>query len=184
MPLTDDDVKALAEYVHSVVFTAQPQGAPPAGATVALNLLVGNARDGERYFRRNARPATRQRGIWPASAHAARTSSSCRTAGWPGAGGRRRLAAGMRTRRRAQHRRVTVKLAGGETASTARCCAWMNSCVSLRTDAGDYRSFTRRGTPRIESIAVDDPLRGHRPLWTKLSNKTMHDVTAYLARLK
>ncbi len=49
--MTDEDVKALAEYVHSVIFTAQPQGAPPAGSKVELNLLVGNARDGERYFR-------------------------------------------------------------------------------------------------------------------------------------
>ena len=41
-----------------------------------------------------------------------------------------------------------------------------------------------RGTPRIESVKVDDPLAQHRALWTKLSDQNMHDVTAYLATLK
>ncbi len=57
--------------------------------------------------------------------------------------------------------------------------------LSLRTDAGDYHSFTRRSaTPRIESITVDDPLARHRAQWTKLTDTTLHDVTAYLATLK
>src|SRR5437762_575555 len=49
-PLPPDDVKAIAEYIHSVVATARPQGAPPPGAEVALNIVVGDAKAGAAYF--------------------------------------------------------------------------------------------------------------------------------------
>ena len=77
-----------------------------------------------------------------------------------------------------------MKFAGGPT--LAGTLVRMDDFVpALRTDAGDYRSFTRRSaTPRIESVTVDDPLAKHRAQWTKLTDKTMHDVTAYLATLK
>ena len=51
--MEDADVRAVAEYIHSVLRTAQPQGAPPRGEQKPLNLLVGNARSGERYFARS-----------------------------------------------------------------------------------------------------------------------------------
>ena len=50
LPLPRADIDAIAEYIHSVAATAQPQGAPPPGTQVELKLLVGNARSGERYF--------------------------------------------------------------------------------------------------------------------------------------
>jgi cytochrome c oxidase cbb3-type subunit 3 len=50
MPMADGDVRAVAAYLHSVLRSAQPQGAPPRGQQVELNLLVGNAAAGERYF--------------------------------------------------------------------------------------------------------------------------------------
>ena len=55
LPLPRADIDAIAEYIHSVVATAQPQGAPPPGAQVELNLLVGNAKSGETLFRRAMR---------------------------------------------------------------------------------------------------------------------------------
>ncbi len=76
-----------------------------------------------------------------------------------------------------------MTLAGGER-FTGRLMRMDEFTVGLTTDAGDYRSFTRRGTPRVESVQVEDPLAQHRALWMKLTNQTMHDVTAYLAGLK
>ena len=188
LPLPDEDVRALAEYLHSVVFTSQPQGAPPPGSAVTLNLLVGNARAGERYFRAQcaachsptgdlAGIGTRVPGVeqlqnsWVAGRRAAPPAP-------PGPPGPAVL---TQTARNVV--RVTVRLAGGESV-TGRLARMDEFTVSLTTDAGDYRSFTRRGTPRVESVQVDDPLAPHRALWTKLSNQTMHDVTAYLAGLK
>jgi hypothetical protein len=47
---------------------------------------------------------------------------------------------------------------------------------------GTQRSFTRNGdVPRVE---VKDPLKGHYDLLSVLTDKDMHDVTAYLASLK
>ncbi len=57
--------------------------------------------------------------------------------------------------------------------------------VSLRTQEGQYRSYTRRSaTPHITAIEVHDPMAGHRKLFTMLSDDDMHNVTAYLATLK
>lgn len=187
MPLPDEDVKALAEYVHSVVFTAQPQGAPPPGAAQQLNLLVGNARAGERYFKAECAACHSTTGdlsgigtripnieqlqnTWVSG----RRAPSPAQAGPPGA-------PAAATARSAV--RVTVQLAGGERVG-GRLVRMDDFTVSLTTDAGDYRSFTRRGTPRVDSVQVDDPLARHRALWSKLSNGDMHDVTAYLAGLK
>src|SRR5206468_9843056 len=45
--IPDDDVKALAEYIHSVAATMRGQGNPPLSAEpVALNIVVGNAAAG------------------------------------------------------------------------------------------------------------------------------------------
>lgn len=177
--MTDEDVRATAEYIHSVIATAQGQGAPPPGPRVELNLLVGNARDGETYFKAEcaschsptgdlAGIATRVSGIeqlqnsWVAG----------RRAGPPLPNATPRPT------------RVTVKFAGGSTLS-GTLVRMDDFVLSLRTEAGDYRSFTRRAaTPRIETISVEDPLARHRALWMKLSDTNLHDVTAYLATLK
>jgi cytochrome c oxidase cbb3-type subunit 3 len=179
MPLADEDMKALAEYVHSVVFTAQPQGAPPAGSAVTLNLLVGNARRGERYFKAECAvchsPTADLAGIGARLTNIEQLQNS-----W--VSGRRAGTVPTGTSSRSTVR-ATVTLAGGERTS-GRLMRMDEFIVSLTTDAGDYRSFTRRGTPRVESVQVEDPLAQHRALWMKLTNQNMHDVTAYLAGLK
>ncbi|MEO6186118.1 MAG: c-type cytochrome [Steroidobacteraceae bacterium] len=178
LPLPDGDVSALAEYLHSVVFTSQPQGAPPAGSKIELNLLVGNARAGERYFQ--AECATCHSPTGDLAGIGARLKNIEQLQNSWVAG--RRL--GTATTKVARPARVTVRLAGGETIRGV-LLRMDDFVVSLRTDAGDYRSFTRRASaPRIESIKVDDPVSQHRVLWTKLSDSNMHDVTAYLASLK
>ena len=50
LPLGDEDVKAVAEYIHSVAFTMRGQGSPPPGEEVELNIVVGDAKAGAAYF--------------------------------------------------------------------------------------------------------------------------------------
>lgn len=45
-----DDVKAIATYIHSVSASARGQGAPPEGAPIELNIVVGDAKAGQAYF--------------------------------------------------------------------------------------------------------------------------------------
>jgi cytochrome c oxidase cbb3-type subunit 3 len=53
--------------------------------------------------------------------------------------------------------------------------------VSLRDKDGEYHSFTR--TPQMK-VVVDDPFKAHIELLDHISDKNMHDVTAYLETLK
>src|SRR3954467_8704858 len=49
--IPDDDVKAIAEYIHGVAFTMRGQGNPPPSAeAVVLNFVVGNPAAGKAYF--------------------------------------------------------------------------------------------------------------------------------------
>ena len=79
---------------------------------------------------------------------------------------------------------MTVKFADG-SATSGTLQRMDDFIVSLRTQDGQYRSYTRRSAmPRITAIDVNDPMAGHRNLFTKLSDDDMHNVTAYLATLK
>ena len=188
--LADADLKAVAEYIHSVARTTVAQGGPPRGGEpVELNLLVGDARSGEAYFKREcahchsttgdlARIGTRVTNIgqlqdsWVNGRRAA------------GAGGAPIVTSGGASTSISRTVRVTVKFADGsqQTGALNRIDDFM---VAFTTDDGQYRSYLRRsGTPRVAAVQVDDPLARHRELWTKLTDKDMHDVTAYLAGVK
>jgi cytochrome c oxidase cbb3-type subunit 3 len=178
LPLPRADIDAIAEYIHSVAASAQPQGAPPPGAKVELNLLVGNAKSGERYFAAQC-----------ASCHSVTGDLAGIAGRVPGIGqlqdswvsGRHAGAPSTVPPRVAQ---VTVKFADG-SASSGTLLRMDDFIVSLRTQDGQYRSYTRRhATPRITAIDVSDPMAGHRNLFTRLSDDDMHNVTAYLATLK
>jgi mono/diheme cytochrome c family protein len=53
--------------------------------------------------------------------------------------------------------------------------------VSLRDNDGEYHGFAR--TPQTK-VVVDDPFKAHIELLERISDKNMHDVTAYLESLK
>jgi len=179
MQLPGEDLKALAEYVHSVVFTAQPQGAPPRGAVAPLNLLVGNARAGERYFKAQCAACHSATGDLAGIGTRVPDIEQLQNS-WV-AGRRAGTAPGTVSPRSVV--RATVKLADGAQVS-GRLARLDEFIVSVVTDEGQYRSFTRRAEPRVAAVQVEDPLAQHRALWQKLGNKDMHDVTAYLASLK
>lgn len=46
LPLPDDDIKAIAAHVRSVLASATRQGGPPEGAPVVLDIVVGDPKAG------------------------------------------------------------------------------------------------------------------------------------------
>src|SRR5690606_3120304 len=176
--MNDDDVRAVAEYIHSVLRTAQPQGAPPRGAAVELDLLVGDAGAGRRYFERQC-----------ASCHApdgdlahigARLGDIEQLQNSWVAGRRLGTAAPPGPDRRTP--RVNVTFADGRVENGA--LLRLDDFVVSFTDAhGRYRSYLRRSAG-ITALEVKDPRHRHRELWSELRDSDMHDVTAYLATLQ
>lgn len=54
--------------------------------------------------------------------------------------------------------------------------------VTLKDDSGTRRTFTREGD--VPKVVVTDPIQGHIDLITKLTDRDMHNLTAYLVTLK
>ena len=76
---------------------------------------------------------------------------------------------------------ATVTLPNGEKVQ-GQLARLDNFLVTLSLDDGRLRTFRRDGdSPKIE---VKDPLEAHKALPGILTDKDMHDVTAYLATLK
>ncbi len=53
--------------------------------------------------------------------------------------------------------------------------------VSLRDKDGEYHAWTRSSSLKVK---VDDPYKAHYELLDRISDKNMHDITAYLESLK
>jgi mono/diheme cytochrome c family protein len=178
LPLPESDLTAIAEYVHSVVRTAQPQGAPPPGAKAPLNLLVGNARRGERYVREHCAGCHSTAGDL-AGIGARLTDIEQLQNSW--VSGRRLGGAGAPPP--APRAKVKLTLADGQNVS-GTLERLDDFVVGLRLADGTPRSYHRRGSQaQVTALDIDDPMAGHRRIWTQLKNRDMH-VTAFLATLK
>jgi cytochrome c oxidase cbb3-type subunit 3 len=78
-------------------------------------------------------------------------------------------------------RTVTVTQASGQSIS-GDLLTVSDYHVTLRDSSGTLHTFTRNGaSPKVE---IKDPLHAHLALLLKLTNKDMHDLTAYLVTLK
>jgi mono/diheme cytochrome c family protein len=76
---------------------------------------------------------------------------------------------------------ATVTLPGGRTV-TGIPLRLTDFDVTLRLPDGSTQSWTRENdVPKVER---HDPLQAHVDIMTKLTDKQMHDVTAYLATIK
>lgn len=182
LPLPDDDVVAIAEYIHSVLATAQRQGAPPPSAAPVPNAIVGDAAAGQVYF--SARCASCHspngdlQGIGSRLPEGKALQNFWVSGGTFGAGGRRgRGAASME----GKVPTASATLPGGERVE-GMIARMDNFLLTVRLTDGSLRSI-RRDDPRIR-IDIKDPLDAHRQLLSALTDKDMHDVTAYLATLK
>jgi cytochrome c oxidase cbb3-type subunit 3 len=187
LPLPPDQVKAIAAYIHSVAAKAAGQGGPPPGPPVVLNIVVGDAAAGQKYFAANCascHSATGDlRGLatrYPDPMQLQNTWVGGTSGGGFGRGGGG-PAAGAPAGRTPAQVTVAVTLANGERVE-GRLDRIDDFLVTLTQADGTQRTFRRAGN--VPQVHITDPLAGHKQLLPKYSDKDIHDVTAYLVTLK
>ena len=180
IPISDDDIKAVAEYIHSVLSTARNQGAPPENNTPPPNAIVGDAAAGAKYFAAKCSschsPTADLQGIGTRLPEGKMLQNHWLTGGAGGRGGR-----GGRGASQSKPITVKVTLPTGEKfeGPLVRIDDFL---VTLRQADGTVRSIRRNGS--VPKVEITDPLHAHRALLAEYTDKDMHDVTAYLATLK
>jgi cytochrome c oxidase cbb3-type subunit 3 len=190
LPLGNDDVEAVAEYIHSVSAAGRNQGAPPASDAPPPDPIVGDAAAGEVYFKANCSSCHSATGDLAGLATRIPDGKALQN-GWitgapaTGRGGRgeRGAAPAPGEPRPVDPRAIiaTITLPGGERL-VGPVLRMDNFLITVRLPDGSQRTIRRTGTlPKVE---LKDPLAGHKALLPLLTDKDMHDVTAYLAGLK
>ena len=178
LPLGEEDVKAIAEFIHSVAFTMRGQGSPPPGEEVELNIVVGDAQAGEAYFTAKCASCHSASGDLKGVGERIASPLQLQNTWITGGGGRGRGGAGGPV-----SRPVTVSVAMQDGSKVeGRLVRIDDFYVVVGLENGSMRTIRRTGdTPKV---TIDDPLEGHRKLLTVYTDKDIHDVTAYLVTLK
>jgi cytochrome c oxidase cbb3-type subunit 3 len=185
LPMQPDDVKAVAAYIHSVLASAERQGAPPAGPEPILNVLVGNAAAGQAYFAATCSKCHSTTGNlagigarFPDAKTLQNLWVSGGRAGGRGGGGGFR-GPGSPNNARAVTATITLP-AGGKI--EGRVVRYDDFLITLALEDGSLRTVRREGDkPKVE---IRDPLEPHRDLLAVYTDKDIHDVTAYLVTVK
>ena len=178
LPLAEEDVKAIAEYIHSVAATMRGQGSPPPGEEVELNIVVGDAEAGEKYFAARCASCHSTSGDMKGIGERIASPLQLQNTWITGGGGRGRGSAGGPVSRPVT---VSVALQDGSKVE-GRLVRIDDFYVVVGLENGTTRTIRRAGdTPKV---TINDPLEGHRKLLTAYTDKDIHDVTAYLVTLK
>jgi len=153
-PLSPDDVKAVAAYIHSVAATMRGQGNPPPGPPVVLNILVGDAAAGQAYFQSRCSSCHSATGDLAGIATRIPDPMALQNAGVSGNGGVR---GGARAGGAPNRREVTVTVTPPNGAPVKGRLVRIDDFIVILADAdGQQRSFRRDGdVPKVE---VADPL--------------------------
>jgi cytochrome c oxidase cbb3-type subunit III len=178
--LVQADSTAVAEYIHSVHATMGGQGSPPGRnpTGVELNVLVGDAKEGEAYFKAACAGCHSVTGDLKGIGSKYPEPRQLQNA-WVGGSsglGRGRGGGGVGNP-------AVVTLADGSKleGTLLRKDDWL---VILQLADGTRKSMARTPTMKIE---VKDPNEAHKKMVLELddpTNKKMHDVTAYLWSIK
>jgi cytochrome c oxidase cbb3-type subunit 3 len=183
LPLSETDVKAIAAYIHSVKAKSPGQGGPPPGEPVELNIVVGDAAAGQKYVAANCASCHSADGDLRGVASRYATPMALQNAWVSGGGGGGRGGRGAPPAPDRVPKPVTVAVTAADGQKySGRLDRIDDFHVSLTQDDGTLKIFRRNGA--VPAIQITDPLDGHKQLWLKLSDKDMHDVTAYLVTLK
>jgi len=172
-----DAAKATAAYVRSVLATIGGQGKPPS-STEPTTIVVGNAAEGQAYFAAKCTNCHSATGDLKGLAGRI-TDPKILQNTW--VVGRARMGRGAGNRADAKPVTVTVRQQSGESVD-GKLIRIDDFLVTLELADGTTQSFRREGN--VPKVEVHDPLDAHRELLTVLSDKDMHDVTAYLVTLK
>ena len=173
-PLTDTQVADISAFLR-----AKQQAAINRGRYTILNVVTGNAQEGEAYFKgaggcnKCHSPSGDLAGI--GAKYDAVTLQSRLLFPGPGRGGRRGP-----PQRASAPATVRVTLPSGQPFSgTLQYIDDFN--VALRDSSGDYHSFSRDPGVRVD---LQDPLAAHEELLKKYTDSRMHNILAYLVTLK
>ena len=171
--LSSDDIRAIAEYIHSILATARGQGNPPPGPPVTLNVLVGDASAGRTYFEAKCSSCHSVtgdlRGIGSRFANPSQLQNLWVAGGAGGRGGGTTPIT------------ATVTLREGKKVE-GRIIRSDDFTIVLEMADGTSRSFRRDGdVPKVE---IHNPREGHIKLLAGYTDKDIHDVTAYLVTQK
>jgi cytochrome c oxidase cbb3-type subunit III len=178
--MPDEDIKAVAEFLHNLQAAARPQGAPPPSEAPLPDPIVGDASAGEKYFSAKCSachsPTGDLKGIATRLPEGRTLQNAWVTGnGGRGAGGGRGTAAPT-----TRPVTVTVTLPSGEKVE-GRLVQIDHFLVTLMQADDTIRTIPRDERTKVE---INDPLAAHRALLPVLTDKDMHDVTAFLATLK
>jgi cytochrome c oxidase cbb3-type subunit 3 len=180
MTLPDEDVKAIAAYLHSVTRLLSRTGVPAPGSGFgAFNRLVGDASAGQAAFAAKCsacHSATGDlKGIGSRITDVMQLQNywvAGGAAGGRGEGGRGAAGGGIT---------VTVTTPSGQK-TEGRLVHADDFVVTLVDAGGSTVSISRNGeTPKVE---IHDPKAPHKKLLPTYSDKEIHDITAYLVTLK
>jgi cytochrome c oxidase cbb3-type subunit 3 len=179
LPMGEDDVKAVAEFIHSVQAQSRGQGAPPGSDAPPPDPVVGDATAGQTFFTAKCASCHSATGDLQGIATRVPDARALQNLWVSGGGGR-----GGRGRGGSSSPRPTlaiVTLPSGEKVQ-GELLRYDDFVVTMRLEDGTIRSIRRDGdVPKLE---LRDPLEGHKALLTTYTDKDMHDVTAYLVTLK
>lgn len=180
IPLPTDDVRAIAEYIHSVAATMRGQGSPPPGETPVLNVLVGDPSRGQAYFAATCASCHSATGDLRGIATRIPDPTNLQNY-WLSAGGG--LGRGGRGGAGPPRREVMVTVTLSSGVKVEGVLARLDDFyVVVRLADGTERSVARSGdVPRVE---IRDPYEPHRKLLPVYTDRDIHDVTAYLVTLK
>ena len=182
LPLSDEDVRAVAEYIHSVLATSGRQGMPPGTAAPPPNIVIGNAAAGQAYFAAKCSschsPAGDLQGLATRIPEPKTLQTMWVSGGAVGGRGGRGPSPVGPVRKPVT---ATVTMPTGEKTS-GRLVRIDHFLVTLALDDGTMRSFRRNGDePKVD---IHDPLEAHKALLSVYTEKDIYDVTAYLVTLK
>jgi cytochrome c oxidase cbb3-type subunit 3 len=178
--LPDDDVRAIAEYIHSVAATMRGQGNPPPGSEpAALNIVVGDAAAGKAFFTAKCASCHSATGDLQGLAGRITDPTQLQTAWVSGGGGGRGGRGGGGGGGKPVT--VTVTMPSGQKIE-GPLDRIDDFVVVVKQGDGPARAIRRDGA--VPKVEINDPLEGHRQLLTVYTDKDIHDVTAYLVTLK
>jgi cytochrome c oxidase cbb3-type subunit 3 len=182
MPVNDADAQAVASFLHHLLALGGRQGRPPETNTPPPDVLVGDAAAGQAFFTAKCvtcHPSNLQ-GIGSRAPDAKTIQNLWVSGGGGGGRGRGGRGGGGRGSNGAVVT-ATVTLPDGEKVE-GPLRRYDDFILTLIQPDGTERTFRRDGDrPKVE---INDPLKGHRDLLGILTDKDMHDVTAYLVTLK
>src|SRR5437773_1077930 len=176
LTLSATEIADIAAWLHS-------QPLSDRGTPSTLDILVGNAKEGEAYFNGAGHCTQCHAGTGDLAGIGARyepkmIQNLIVSGGGGGSFGRRSASAAAP---KVPPTTVTVTLPSGQTI-TGDLDHISAFVVALRTPDGTYRSFARHDA--IPKVVVTNPVQWHIDMLPKWRDSDIHNLTAYLATLK